>query len=60
MQAMFAAVPWHWWLGAGLLLAGVGAVVALVAGYLALSKQRSILRARNGVRNTTPNSGLAR
>ncbi|MFM9137426.1 MAG: hypothetical protein ACKOQZ_04665 [Actinomycetota bacterium] len=34
MQSMFAAVPWHWWLGAGLLLAGVGAVVALVAGYL--------------------------
>jgi hypothetical protein len=31
---MFAAVPWHWWLGAGLLFAAVGAVVALVVGYL--------------------------
>ena len=33
-RLMFAAVPWHWWLGAGLLLAGIGAVVSLVAGYL--------------------------
>jgi len=31
---MFAAVPWHWWLGAGLLIAGIGAVVSLGAGYL--------------------------
>ncbi|MFZ8966158.1 MAG: hypothetical protein ACO3FT_05190 [Ilumatobacteraceae bacterium] len=31
---MLAAVPWHWWLGAGLLIAGIGAVVSLVAGYL--------------------------
>lgn len=33
-ETMFAAVPWHWWLGAGLLIAGIGAVVSLVAGYL--------------------------
>jgi len=31
---MLAAVPWHWWLGAGLLIAGIGAVVSLGAGYL--------------------------
>lgn len=31
---MFAAVPWHWWIGAGLLISGVGAVVALAVGYL--------------------------
>lgn len=31
---MIAAVVWHWWLGAGLLIAGIGAVVGLVAGYL--------------------------
>ncbi len=31
---MIAAVVWHWWLGAGLLVAGIGAVVGLVAGYL--------------------------
>jgi len=31
---MFAAVPWHWWLGAGLLIAGIGAVIALAVGYL--------------------------
>lgn len=31
---MFAAVPWHWWLGAGLLIAGIGAVASLVVGYL--------------------------
>jgi len=31
---MLAAVPWHWWLGAGLLIAGIGAVASLVVGYL--------------------------
>ncbi|MBJ7505140.1 MAG: hypothetical protein JHC86_05100 [Ilumatobacteraceae bacterium] len=31
---MLAAVPWHWWLGAGLLAAGLGAIVTLIAGYL--------------------------
>jgi hypothetical protein len=31
---MLAAVPWHWWLGAGLLVAGLGATVALILGYL--------------------------
>jgi len=31
---MFAAVPWHWWLGAGLLVASLGAVLSLVGGYL--------------------------
>ena len=31
---VIAAVPWHWWLGAGLLIAGGGAVLSLVAGYL--------------------------
>lgn len=31
---MIAAVPWHWWLGAGLLVASLGAVFSLVGGYL--------------------------
>ena len=31
---MLAAVPWHWWLGAGLLIAGIGAVLGVVVGYL--------------------------
>ncbi|MFM8776934.1 MAG: hypothetical protein ACKOEH_08665 [Actinomycetota bacterium] len=31
---MFAAVVWHWWLGAGLLIVGIGAVLGLVVGYL--------------------------
>jgi hypothetical protein len=31
---MLAAVPWHWWLGAGLLLAGIGAVIGVAVGYL--------------------------
>lgn len=31
---MIAAVVWHWWLGAGLLIAGIGALVGLVGGYL--------------------------
>ncbi len=31
---MIAAVVWHWWLGAGLLIAGIGALIGLVAGYL--------------------------
>ena len=34
LNMMFAAVPWHWWLGAGLLLASLGAVISLVGGYL--------------------------
>jgi hypothetical protein len=34
LKKMFAAVPWHWWLGAGLLLASLGAVISLVGGYL--------------------------
>ena len=33
-EVMLAAVPWHWWLGAGLLAAGLGAIVMLIAGYL--------------------------
>ena len=31
---MISAVVWRWWLGAGLLIAGIGAVLGLVAGYL--------------------------
>ena len=31
---MLAAVPWHWWLGAGLLIARIGAVLGVVVGYL--------------------------
>jgi formate-dependent nitrite reductase membrane component NrfD len=31
---MISAVVWHWWLGAGLLIAGIGAVLSVVAGYI--------------------------
>ena len=35
LGAVFAeAVVWHWWLGAGLLIAGIGALLGLVGGYL--------------------------
>lgn len=31
---MLAAEIWHWWIGVVLLAVGIGAVVALIAGYL--------------------------
>jgi uncharacterized membrane protein len=31
---MIAAVPWHYWLGLVLLIAGVGSIVAYIVGYL--------------------------
>ena len=31
---MLAANIWHWWIGVVLALAGVGAVLGLVVGYL--------------------------
>jgi hypothetical protein len=31
---MFAAVVWHWWLGLVLLIAGIGAVVQTLVGYV--------------------------
>ena len=31
---MISAVVWHWWLGAGLLIAGLGAVISVVVGYI--------------------------
>ena len=34
IASMIAAVIWHWWLGAGLLIAGIAALVGLVGGYL--------------------------
>ncbi|NBR99127.1 MAG: hypothetical protein EBT42_01910 [Actinobacteria bacterium] len=34
ITSMISAVVWHWWLGAGLLIAGIGAVLSLVAGYV--------------------------
>jgi hypothetical protein len=38
---MLAAVPWHWWLGAGLLIAGIGAVLSVVVGYISkVEKQK--------------------
>ena len=38
---MLAAEIWHWWIGIVLLVASVGAVVALVGGYLKqVSSQR--------------------
>jgi hypothetical protein len=34
MSIMFAAQPWHFWLGLVLLVAGVGAVLQAVVGYV--------------------------
>ena len=41
LTVMLAAYIWHWWLGLVMLLAGVGATLSLVAGYLKqVSSQR--------------------
>ncbi len=45
---MLAAYIWHWWIGLAMLLAGVGATLALVAGYL---KQVSSQRYPGGKRS---------
>ncbi len=38
---MLAAYVWHWWIGLIMLLAGGGATLALIAGYLKqVSSQR--------------------
>ncbi len=38
---MLAAYIWHWWIGLVMLLAGVGASLALIVGYLKqVSSQR--------------------
>jgi len=34
INSVISAVVWHWWLGAGLLIAGIGAVISLVVGYI--------------------------
>jgi hypothetical protein len=34
INPMISAVVWHWWLGAGLLIAGLGAVISVVVGYI--------------------------
>lgn len=34
MNNMFAAYVWHYWLGLVLLLAGIGAVLQAVVGYV--------------------------
>ena len=38
---MLAAEIWHWWIGLVMLIAGIGATLALVGGYLKMvSSQR--------------------
>jgi uncharacterized integral membrane protein len=32
---MFAANVWHWWIGVILLISSIGAVLSVVAGYVA-------------------------
>ena len=32
---MFAAYVWHWWIGVFLLIGSIGAIIAVVAGYVA-------------------------
>ena len=44
---MLAAYIWHWWIGLVMLLAGVGATVGLIGGYL---KQVSSQRYPHGKR----------
>jgi hypothetical protein len=47
LTGMLAAYIWHWWIGLIMLLAGVGAFVALTVGYL---KQVSSQRYPHGKR----------
>ncbi|MFM8969542.1 MAG: hypothetical protein ACKOI3_04800 [Actinomycetota bacterium] len=50
---MLAAVPWHWWLGAGLLIAGIGAVLSVVVGYIGkVEKQKYPSRAQRRAKQT--------
>ncbi|MFM7890404.1 MAG: hypothetical protein ACKO8V_00660, partial [Actinomycetota bacterium] len=50
---MLAAVPWHWWLGAGLLIAGIGAVLGVVVGYIGkVEKQKYPSRAQRRAEQT--------
>ena len=35
MAVVLAAYIWHWWIGLVLFVSAVGAVIAMVAGYLA-------------------------
>lgn len=38
---MLAAQIWHWWIGVAMLIAGIGATVGLIGGYLkTVSSQR--------------------
>jgi hypothetical protein len=38
---MLAAYIWHWWIGLVMLIAGIGATVGLIGGYLKqVSSQR--------------------
>jgi len=34
LGTMFAANVWHWWIGVVLLVAGIGAVLQAVVGYV--------------------------
>lgn len=47
LTIMLAAYIWHWWIGLIMLLAGIGAAVSLIAGYL---KQVSSQRYPHGKR----------
>jgi len=44
---MLAAEIWHWWIGVAMLIAGIGATLGLVVGYL---KQVSAQRYPGGQR----------
>ena len=44
---MLAAEIWHWWIGVAMLVAGIGATIALTFGYL---KQVSAQRYPGGKR----------
>ena len=45
---MVAANIWHWWIGVVLFIVAIGAVVALIAGYL-----RNVSSKRYPGKNTT-------
>jgi hypothetical protein len=34
-RSMLAAQVWHWWIGVFLLIGSLGAIIAVVAGYVA-------------------------
>ena len=45
---MFAAPIWHWWLGLVMLIAGGGAALSLIVGYLKMVTSQRYPSGRRG------------